>query len=107
MQPFLLGLRLPDETWLTLMVHDPATVDQLHADLRSSPDYQPSPPVAVELAGRPAQLVDIGEGQLALSIGFGPDLMLTIGPWHHDQQSLLAFAEGATLTRYARPEPFP
>lgn len=99
-----LSFDLPGGRWLDLTVHDPAIVERLHSDLRYSPDYILPPPVTLEVAGRKAELVDIGEGNLALSIDFGSDLMLTISPWSHDHESLLlAFAEGATLNQYARP----
>lgn len=104
-QPHYMRLDLPDGSGFTLMVHDPAIVDAVRADLRSSPDHVLPPPVAIEVAGRPAELIDIGESQLAVSISFGPELMLTIGLWRYGQESLLAFAEGATLTPHARPAP--
>lgn len=104
--PYRMQMDLPGGRWLALTVHDPTWVDDLRADLRISPDYRLPPPVPVEVAGRPAELVDIGGGRLALSIRFGPEQMLTIEPWPGDREGLLAFAAGVTLTRYARPAPF-
>jgi hypothetical protein len=104
-QPYYMDFDLPGGRQLTLTVHDPAKVDGMQHDLLArGPDFVPAL-VVVEVAGRRAELADNGEGALALSISFAPDLMLTIGPWSGGQENLLAIAEGATLTPYARPAP--
>lgn len=102
---YLLQLTLPDEQRLHLYVHDPALVSALRMDLRSSPYFPISAPIPVEVAGRPAELVATGAGQLTISVHVAPDLMLTISPWRDGQESLLAFAAGAELTEYARAAP--
>jgi hypothetical protein len=104
-QPHTMTMDLPHGRQVVFTVHEPETVDGLRADLRSSPDHVLPPAIPVEVAGRPAELVDTGEGTLALSISFAPDLMLTISDWRHGEESLLAFAEGAALTQHARPAP--
>jgi hypothetical protein len=103
-QPYYMRLEVPGREPFSLTVHDPAKVDDVLAQMRTSADV-PTLPVTVSVAGRPAELVDTGEGTFALSIGFGPDLMLTIGSWSGGRESLLAFAEGTALTPYARPAP--
>lgn len=104
--PDTIFLDLPDGRSIYLVTHDPALADELWADvLGVSPDRLP-PPVPVTVAGRPAELVDIGSGRLALSIRFEPDLALTVEFPSPDRDILLTFAEGITLTDHARPALF-